>query len=250
MSPQFELKIDEIVKDLKKVNRGEIDEQEARELFKDMSPLEISLAEQRLLEEGMDPDNLRKYCDLHLKAMRERKEELMESLSEGNPIRIAIIEHDHILEFLEELEGVVEELESGADPEKFTEKISHIAEHLVETEKHHEREEEVLFPLLEDRNVTGPPKIMRDDHDRMWPKKLRVKEISDSLEEGSLTDGEKVELTNLSLELIQELRDHIFKENNILYPTVVDNVESESEWKRLREEFDEIGYCCFTPDLN
>jgi hypothetical protein len=196
----------------------------------------------------MDPDQLREYCDLHLKAMSEKKEELMDSLPKGNPIRIAIVEHDHILEFLDKLEDVVESVEGGADPSKFSEEISHVAEHLVEAEKHHDREEEVLFPRLEKRDITGPPDIMREDHDRLWPKKLRLKELAEKLEDGGLEGKEKKELLGLASELIQELRDHIFKENNILYPTFVDNVEDDSEWEDVRAEFDEIGYCCFSPE--
>ena len=114
--------------------------------------------------------------------------------------------------------------------------------------KNHEREEEVLFPRLEARDNTGPPGKMREDHDRFWPKKLRLKELSELLDESGLGKEEKDELLGLSAELIQELRDHIFKKNNILYPTFVDNIEDEEDWKEVREEFDEIGYCCFSPE--
>jgi hypothetical protein len=42
------------------------------------------------------------------------------------------------------------------------------------------------------------------------------------------------------------LSSHIFKENNVLYPAAL-KVISEEEWSGIREDFDEIGYCCFTP---
>ncbi|MGC8912283.1 MAG: hemerythrin domain-containing protein [Nitrososphaeria archaeon] len=48
--------------------------------------------------------------------------------------------------------------------------------------------------------------------------------------------------------IILTLRDHIFKENNILYPLALKMVP-ESEWDKISEEFDSIGYCCFTPKV-
>jgi PAS domain S-box-containing protein len=42
------------------------------------------------------------------------------------------------------------------------------------------------------------------------------------------------------------LSSHIFKENNILFPVAL-RVVTEQEWRQIKEDFDEIGYCCFTP---
>jgi len=42
------------------------------------------------------------------------------------------------------------------------------------------------------------------------------------------------------------LPNHFYKENNILFPTAL-QVFTEQEWVDSRKEFDEIGYCCFTP---
>ena len=43
------------------------------------------------------------------------------------------------------------------------------------------------------------------------------------------------------------LTTHFFKENNILFPAAL-RLITQAEWKDIRNEFDEIGYCCFTPD--
>ncbi|MEM3041218.1 MAG: PAS domain-containing protein, partial [Nitrososphaerota archaeon] len=43
------------------------------------------------------------------------------------------------------------------------------------------------------------------------------------------------------------LSSHIFKENNILFPAA-QRVVSKQEWRDAQKEFDEIGYCCFTPE--
>jgi PAS domain S-box-containing protein len=42
------------------------------------------------------------------------------------------------------------------------------------------------------------------------------------------------------------LQNHFYKENNVLFPAAM-SVITEQEWVDIRKEFDEIGYCCFTP---
>ena len=46
--------------------------------------------------------------------------------------------------------------------------------------------------------------------------------------------------------LTTNLTDHIYKEDNILYPMAYETLEK-SEWKEVRKKFDAIGYCCFAP---
>ena len=41
------------------------------------------------------------------------------------------------------------------------EQVRHAAIHLVETEKHHQREEDALFPALDAKGITGPTRIMK-----------------------------------------------------------------------------------------
>ena len=48
--------------------------------------------------------------------------------------------------------------------------------------------------------------------------------------------------------VVVTLRDHIFKENNILYPTAKDVIEK-SKWEEIKAKSDQIGYCSFTPKV-
>lgn len=45
----------------------------------------------------------------------------------------------------------------------------------------------------------------------------------------------------------QMMKDHIYKENNILYLAAVEVIQDE-EWEEVREESGKISYCPFTPD--
>jgi len=44
----------------------------------------------------------------------------------------------------------------------------------------------------------------------------------------------------------EKITNHFYKENSILFPAAM-SVVTEAEWVAMRKEFDEIGYCCFTP---
>ena len=47
--------------------------------------------------------------------------------------------------------------------------------------------------------------------------------------------------------LIPSLREHIFKENNILYPTALEAIDDAQVWVQLKRDCDRVGYCCFRP---
>jgi hypothetical protein len=59
-------------------------------------------------------------------------------------------------------------------------------------------------------------------------------------------DEFKRKLAEAAKPLCSLLPTHFYKENNILFPAALEAVSIE-EWKEARQEFDEIGYCCFTP---
>jgi PAS domain S-box-containing protein len=56
----------------------------------------------------------------------------------------------------------------------------------------------------------------------------------------------KKRLGEIAKPLCSLLPSHFYKENNILFPSTL-QVTTIDEWIEARKEFDEIGYCCFTP---
>ena len=45
--------------------------------------------------------------------------------------------------------------------------------------------------------------------------------------------------------IVPTMTEHIFKEDNILYPLAIDAVHDPQVWTRLKMLCEEIGYCCF-----
>ncbi|MBS3781500.1 MAG: DUF438 domain-containing protein [Candidatus Thermoplasmatota archaeon] len=232
------MSVEELYESLRGLAEGEVSEKEALEKIKRATPVEISKAEQRLVqEEDFGKEEFKNFCDIHLKAVEDEVEEMKNELEEGHPIRILILEHEEILEALDKLQEIGKALKNRNLTDSEKKELEHLAEHLVEAEKHHDREEEVIFPRLVKEGITGPVDIMEMDHEEMWPKKKELKSLSEDTEEN------KKNIIELIDYLVLNLRDHIFKENNILYPSALEELE---DWDKMRTEGEEIGYCCFT----
>lgn len=125
-------------------------------------------------------------------------------------------------------------------------KLDHIAEHLKDSENHFLREENVLFPYLEKHGVTEPPAIMWMEHDQIRGIKQNLIRLIDTHESMGFRNFAR-QLEEAALSLAEMLSSHFYKENNILFPIALQVME-ESEWKDIRRQFDELGYCCFTPE--
>lgn len=223
-------------------------DQDAEDLMRTITPRELSLAEQELLDEGVEPEELGQLCEVHLRALSDEVDDFRAALPAGHPVDTLMAEHEVILEALQELQKVNRKVKRAdtLDDEQ-AKRLRHIATHLVEAEGHHEREEKALFPQMERRGVTGPPRMMRLEHDELRPRKHDLLELAEGAEGMSFAEFQK-QLDDLTTYLVFNLRDHIFKEDNILYPSAVEVVTDPAVWQEVKAQCDEIGYCCFTPE--
>lgn len=246
-------KIKELTIVLRELNEKGLTEElkgKGLELVKSISPLELSIAEQGLIEEGMDPSELRHLCEIHMMVLKGELEKLQSNICKGHVLYTLIEEHELILGFLRELEEVTNtilSLDSFDENRKEFSRVTELIINILDAEPHHKREEDVLFPELEGRGVTGPTRIMRMEHDDLRKKKKELKTLSESVSTLDFQEYKK-ELKRLSNAICFDLKDHIFKENYILYPTALESIESEAKWNSMKSECDNIGYCTFTPE--
>ncbi len=169
----------------------------------------------------------------------------------GHPIHTLMEEHKILLQFTEKLKNVAKEIKETKDSVSLKEKqkkLSNIAEHFKESEKHYLREENVLFPYLEKHGITQPPAIMWSEHDKIRKEKGRLYELSDLYKGKSFQEFIKT-LEELAKAIGDMLSSHFSKENNILFPTALEVIAA-NEWEEIREQCDELGYCCFTPEYS
>lgn len=220
-----------------------------RQVLEGVSPEEIAKMEQELVEkEGVSREELQRLCDLHLAIFREQLAKQHIEAPTHSPIGILLEEHKILLELSEKLKASAAKVQAAGSPEDVREEmlqIRHIASDLLDAEKHYLREENALFPVLEKHGVKEPPAIMWMEHNQLREKKKQLHALTEKTGETAFQDFKRL-LAQLSSSLADALSSHIYKENNILFPIAL-KVATDQEWSIIREGFDEIGYCCFTP---
>jgi len=226
--------------------------QEIKEKFKQIlvsiSPEEIAQIEEKLIEEGLPREEIRRLCDVHLAVFQESLDKQKMDVEDGHPLHTFMEEHKIFLQDTEELKEIVQNLKPADSPKSAQEnllRLADTAQHLAEKESHNVREENVLFPFLEKHGITEPPTIMWTEHNEMREK---MKELSGIIHSSHDTAWAQFvsQLETIVNEISDALSSHIYKENNILYPAALSAISKE-EWPMIRSECDQLGYSVFTP---
>jgi DUF438 domain-containing protein len=219
-----------------------------KDLIEQVGPDQISKLEEELIEEGMEQKEMHRLCDVHIEVFKEQLEKGEPLAPLDHPIGILMREHEMFKEFMCIIQDASEVLRtSGTEPDaEAMGKVDHIIGHLKDAEVHYVREENVLFPYLEKHGVTGPPAIMWMDHDQIRERKKALFALVEDREKMAHRDFSE-SLGRECAELGELMTNHFYKENNILFPTALTVIEGD-EWTEIRRQFDEFGYCCFTPE--
>ena len=226
--------------------------QQVKERFKQflesVSSEEIAKIENELVKEGIQREEIQRLCDVHLAVFREQLETQKPEVPQQHPIGILLEEHKIMLQLSEKLATITNKIKQTNDKSYVGDAIhqlEHIVRDFIDSEKHYLREENVLFPIIEKHGITEPPAIMWMEHNQIREKKKQLDNLVGKYNVIDFQDF-KSQLVEASAALNEILPNHFFKENNILFPTALKIVTSD-EWADIRREFDEIGYCCFTP---
>jgi hemerythrin-like domain-containing protein len=107
---------------------------------------------------------------------------------------------------------------------------------------HHGKEKDALFPELENRGVPregGPIGVMLAEHDIG---RRHIREISEALARLQIGDSKPAEsIQKIIGEYRKMHRNHIDKENNVLYP-IADRLLGKDEDMRMVDRFEEIEH--------
>jgi hypothetical protein len=236
----------EILKDIiHELHKGEsLEEQKKRfaALVKDTSPTEISEMEQKLIEEGMPEDEVKRLCDVHVQVFKESLEtQPLPSAIPGHPLH-TLMEENRALEKLlagwKELLGQVKTAERGESFKRLKSELRGQWEKLAEVEKHYLKKENQLFPLLEAKGVSGPSKVMWAIHDDIRTQLREFREL--------LNEEKSSEMVDLGRKLGETMADMIYKEEKILFPMSQETLD-EKDWAAVKKGEEEIGYAWVVP---
>ena len=232
----------DIIRELHK--GGNLEEQKRRfaELIRDVSPSEISEMEQRLIEEGMPEEEVKRLCDVHVQVFKESLDEKpLPSAVPGHPLHTLVEENRALRRILDEFRGLLDRVtpgDGGVTLEKLRDEIQSTLSELAQVEKHYLKKENQLFPLLESKGVSGPSKVMWAIHDDI---RMMIREFR-----GFLVEEKATELVAAGRRLTEMMGDMIYKEEKILFPMSLETLD-EKDWARVKKGEEEIGYAWITP---
>ena len=213
-------------------------------LIEGVSVAEISELEQRLIMEGMPVEEVQRLCDVHAAVFKGSIEDIHKPASldqiPGHPMHTFKLENREIEKRIETKVKPALEAFDEADSEENVARLLECFNQMLEIDKHYSRKENLVFPFLEKAGITAPPKVMWGVDDDI---RDLLKEVKALLEDYK---GNKNEVAKKAQGAIHQIKEMIFKEENILFPLMVDTL-TEDEWLTVYRDSDEIGYTFITP---
>ena len=233
-----------ILKDLiSELHQGKsVDEVKERfeKLIEGVSPTEISEMEHSLLMDGMPLEEVQRLCDVHAAVFKGSIEEIHRPQKPedvpGHPVHTFKLENKKIESLIDKIKTDIEKFRSQ-DTHENIQNLRNDFENLWEIDKHYLRKENLLFPFMEKYQITAPPKVMWGVDDEI---RDAIKEVRALLSDYSSVNKEQ--LTVKAEETTVRVKEMIFKEENILFPMVMETL-AEDEWFIIEEGSSEIGYC-------
>ncbi|MEK3750846.1 DUF438 domain-containing protein [Paenibacillus sp. FSL E2-8871] len=234
---------------IKELHAGKsVEEVKARfeEAVGDVTVAEISAMEHSLMtEEGIPVSEVQRLCSVHTAIFKGSIEQIHRSSKPeeqpGHPVHTFKLENreiERLVNFRLDLHATKFQKN---DSEELIFKLLEDLSLLLDLDKHYSRKENLLFPYLEKYGIYGPTKVMWgvDDHIRRM--------IKDAKAALSSYSGNAADIGVQLTEIIKEVNEMIFKEENILLPMSLDKL-TEDEWVKIARESDEIGFCLTAPE--
>ncbi len=210
---------------------------------------EVVEVEQELISEGMPSEEILKLCDLHSAAMRGALDTSnAQDAPPGHPVHTFKKENEALSGEVALADRLITEIEQLPSDDDVLEQYGQLRlrfGRLSDVGKHYSRKENLLFPYLEKKGITGPPTVM-------WGKDDEVRDyISAALEvlqsESKVTAGDARGIIQIVLRpALYAVMEMIFKEEEILFPMCMDTL-SDSEWYAIKLQSPEIGFCIYDP---
>ncbi len=226
-----------IIKDLHDGGDMEVLKQRFKDLIQGVEAPEIAKIEQELMNEGMPAEEIKRLCDVHVEIFKEALEEQDRPQPPlGHPIHTYMKENRTSEKIISDISILMGLLGQPPAPEAFEQHrpaLGELIKQLSEINTHYTRKENQLFPMLEAHHFTGPSQVMWSIHDDI---RTRMKQAREAFA------GNDPVLTVDSLkEAVQAIRDMIYKEEHILFPTSLDML-TDSEWIKVKEGEPDIGF--------
>lgn len=219
---------------------------EARELLATLRLRDITAAEKYLLESGISFDQLRSLVYAFASILGDQFALLRANLPGSHIIRVILAEHEMFECFLADLKEVNSRIQAADELSGYHSeyrKLCHIAKHLYAMDIHHQREDDIIFPSLREQSCYSLCRSMQRTHCRIISAINNLIGIVYNFASMNFDDF-KLQLNALVTFLVPAVREHIFQEDNILYPIALEALDNKA-WMSIKEVCDETEYCAF-----
>ncbi len=249
---QFNPKLVNILKDiLLRLHDGKPQETVKEDFDKHLnqvSAVEILLIVQELKNggHGITSDDVVKLFSIYkqLYGLAINEWHVPDSNHEGHPVQILIAENKEFQSILDQMNGQIELLEKSSQwvqEEEVIEKLKEDVSQLGQLNRHYNRKEKLIFPILERYGQITPTRIMWEGDDRI---RILYKNVKRKIE-----NIQAIEIASVkqSYQIFQsKMTDMMFDEESILLPIVL-NIFNEDDWLAIAREGDTFGYCFIDP---
>ena len=241
MSPlERQEKLKELMLRLHQGEKQEIIQEEFNKHFDSVSPYEIQVMERNLMQEGITYEEIMRLCKIHASLMSakvESGEGMPDFEKEGHPVMVLKKENLALRGAIDRIERLLQAYVSSKD-EELLKGLKRQISLLDQFENHYLRKEYALFPIMESKGITAPPKVMWGVHDE-------IREIYKNFKQAF--DEQSDDVMEQFLAAKEELLEMIFKEENILIPMVAQAFHVD-DWEKMAQDTPQYGYCIVTPE--
>ena len=222
-----EEKLREIVRDLNEGTEIKKVKKKFDKLIRNISPEEIAKVEQSLINEGVPVEHVQKLCDIHVQVFNDAlKKQGKSRLLPGHPVHTYCLENRALKKKIRKLKKAVK-----------TDFLSQLKDVKL-IELHYVRKENQLFPYLESVGFTGPSKVMWGKHDEI---RTLFRKTEEYYRKGDLLNVKK-----LTVRLVKALKNMVFMEEKILFPSSIRKLPPEA-WINIKKGESAIGYSWIEP---
>ena len=218
----------------------EVIQEEFNEVFDEITPYEIQLMERNLMTEGITFAEIMSLCNVHANLMGSKvntQTTVADFEQPGHPVHVMKMENLAIRGALDRVERLLVNFLETKDS-TIEKGLRRQVSLLDQFENHYQRKEYAMFPIMEKKGITAPPKVMWGVHDQI---RDLYRDFKKALNDGKESTLEEFQIAR------DEMLEMIQKEENILIP-MVEQVFHVDDWETIASQSPEYGYCIVKPE--
>lgn len=232
-----------------KLHSGSSESEVRQELMESLSQIpygEVVEVEEELIAEGLPVEEVLKLCDIHGAVLYGNIDlSTAKKVPPGHPIDVMQNENIALNNLAKQITTLIDKIaESKAVEQSEIFQLRGFYNALYDVDKHYNRKEYLLFPFLENYEITGPPKVMWGKHDEI---RELIKGGIELLQTENITADELLAAAEIILlPAVHQVVDMVKKEEEILFPMSLDKL-TDADWYEIEKQSLEIGFCLYDP---